>query len=79
MKKLCVIGKQTMAIYLLHLYLVVPVTSFNIDISGFRSTVILILLLLVSFIVSLICVKVYELISYFPVLNYILFGKKKVC
>lgn len=68
------IGKNTMAIYLLHNLFLIHIDPINT--SGYRQTAIFAILLVVSFVVALLCVGVAKIIGYLPVLNMILFGKK---
>lgn len=71
------IGRNTLAIYLLHVLIVFPVVLQHIDISSYRQTPILIITLFISFIVSLMCVGIAKITEFFPILNLVLFGKSK--
>jgi len=75
--KLSAIGQNTLAIYLLHTIIVFTGENKHIDISSFhRLTPVLLLTLFISFVVALICVGMAKIIAYFPMLNFLLFGKK---
>ena len=76
-RKLSFIGKNTLAIYLIHTFFVFTGENKNIDISGFhRLAPILLLTLFISFAIALICIGIAQIIAYFPALNYLLFGRK---
>ncbi len=69
------IGRNTLAIYLLHVLIVFPVVMQHLDISFFRQTPILIITLAISVLVPLICVGITKIVEFFPILSLILFGK----
>lgn len=70
------IGQNSLAVYLIHFYFVWYFAEPFINVSGFRATPVLFLVVVVSFVVSIICVYVSKIICCFPYLGYILFGKK---
>ena len=69
------IGRNTLSIYLLHVLIVFPVALLHIDFSCFRQTPILLITLAISVFVSLVCVGIAKIVEFFPILNFILFGK----
>lgn len=69
------IGQNSLAVYLIHFYFVWYFAEPFINVSGFRATPILFVVVVVSFAVSIICVYVSKIICCFPYLGYILLGK----
>ncbi len=75
-KRIAEFGLYSLTIYLIHVLIVFPVSNVGIDVSIFRQTPILIICLIIAFGVSTLCVYISKLIEFFPMLNFILFGKK---
>lgn len=70
------IGQNSLAVYLIHFYFVWYFAEPFINISGYRATPVLFVVVAVSFVVSVICVYFSKIICCFPYLGYILLGKK---
>ncbi len=67
------IGRNTMVVYLLHFFLLFQV---RLDVSGFRQALVLTITLGIAFIVAMVCVHIARVISCFPFLSLLLFGKR---
>lgn len=70
------IGQNSLAVYLIHFYFVWYFAEPFINVSGYRATPVLFVVVAVSFVVSIICVYVSKIICCFPYLGYFLLGKK---
>ena len=70
------IGQSTLGIYVLHYFIIWAVGHNVIDMHGLHNTLTLAVLMVISFIVSVVCVYITRTLHYFPVVGYLFFGKK---
>ena len=70
------IGQNTMGVYLIHFFFVWAVGYGVIDMSGLHGTLTLAILLVLSYIISIVCVYIAKTLQLFPIVGYLLFGKK---
>ena len=70
------IGQNTLGIYVIHYYFVWAVGRNVIDISGLHNTLILFILTIIAFFISMACVYITKTLQHFPVIGYLLFGRK---
>ena len=74
--RLTLLGKNTMAIYLIQTYIVYSVSGPYFEINDFRATPIFLLILVLSYVVSFLCVGIARIIEMIPYLGPLLLGKK---
>lgn len=73
-----VVGKNTMAIYPIHFFFIRPLYApLVLNCSSISLTLTMTVLIIVSFFIALISVYISNFISYFPIIDKILLGKKR--
>ena len=72
------IGQNTLGIYVLHYFFIWAVGHNVIDMSGLHNTLTLTVLMIIAFVISIVCVYITRTLQYFPVVGYLLFGKRIV-
>lgn len=70
------IGQNTLGIYVLHYFFIWAVGHNVIDMSGLHNTLTLTVLMIIAFVVSIVCVYITKTLQFFPVVGYLLFGKR---
>lgn len=73
--RLTLLGKNTMAIYLIHTYLIYSISGPYFEINDFRTTPVFLLILTLSYVVSILCVGIAKIMELVPYIGPLLLGK----